>query len=101
MRISVTKEKEMQLEEMDCIVTDDDGNPIALAANSTSEVGETERIQALYPGQPENEDTSDETMPPASDFSGPGSSDRSLSENANRDTENDNMSCPFVGQLII
>ena len=79
-RISVTKEKDMQAEELDCILTDDDGNPIALVENSTGKVGETERIQALYPGQPEHEDTSDETMPAASDFSGPGLSERRLSD---------------------
>ena len=80
MRISVTKEKDLQPAETDCILTDDAGNPIALLGNSTNEMNETERIQALYPGQPEEEDTSDETMPAASDFSGPGSSDKVLSD---------------------
>ena len=79
MRISVTKEKDLPPEELDYILTDEDGNPIALSGTSTSEISETERIQALYPGQPEEEDTSDETMPAASEFSRPGSSDKAIS----------------------
>ena len=79
-RISVTKEKDIQPVERDYILTDDDGSPIALAGKSTGKLSETERIQVLYPGQPENEDTSDETMPAASDFLGPGSSDIGISD---------------------
>ena len=97
-RISVTKEKDLQPAETDCILTDDAGNPIALLGNSTNEMNETERIRALYPGQPEEEDTSDETMPAASDFSGPGSSDKVLSDegtaeapDTNREEEEENI----------
>ena len=98
MRISVTKEKDLQPAETDCILTDDGGNPIALLGTSTNEMNETERIRALYPGQPEEEDTSDETMPAASDFSGPGSSDKVLSDegtaeapDTNREEEEENI----------
>ena len=50
-------------EEDQLFLTDDEGNAIALIGSCVTKDQRTESIQVLYPGQPEAEDTSDETVP--------------------------------------
>ena len=58
----MTKELDKK-QDIDCILTDDEGKPIALVENACiSSIG-AEALAELYPGQPEREDTIDETIP--------------------------------------
>ena len=58
----MTKELDKK-QDINCFLTDDEGRPIALVENAgIPHIGE-KALGALYPGQPEREDTSDETIP--------------------------------------
>ena len=64
------KEKTIVCREKEYIITDSERTLVCLSSEERREYNEKDYIRALYPGQPEIEDTLDEQVPAGSEFSG-------------------------------